>query len=562
MTPNNVKLCMGCMNPLPDRTDKCPHCGYQEGTPYSLTYLQPGTVLKERYLIGKVIEKNNEGATYISYDQTEDKKVLIREFMPEQIAERNESNQYIRPKTGYERQFKTALSDFVELSRQLLALDKITSMVPVMDRFVDNDTVYVVYRYIRSLTLSAFLQRNGGELTWSQTKKMFLPLLNTLSQLHKKGIIHRGISPETILVDQDNKLWLTGFCIADIRAEGGDAGASLFEGYAAPEQYSLNSWQGNWTDVYGISAVLYRVLTGTRPSDGNSRRISDDLCPPDELNRKIPANISDAIFSGMVVSSEKRVQSIDEFTGLLLEEGDTHTAVFESSKVNLEIKKKKPKNRKVRVAVWAMVVTTLILLGLMFWVLHTLGIFRQEETSKPSQTISYLDGQSSGADSVVSADGVPDFVGKDIDAIKNNPDYINRFEFIVKEDYNEEYPNKNIVYDQNPANGTPMPNKGYVTLYVSKGSEMVSMPGLKGSTLEFATKTLTENELKYEVVYIVDASAESGLVIRTGPAEGEMVSKKTSTIYLYIKDDGAASSSGHFGGGAVGLQEDEEEDDE
>lgn len=58
----------------------------------------------------------------------------------------------------------------------------------------------------------------------------------------------------------------------------------------------------------------------------------------------------------MVVSSEKRVQSIDEFTGLLLEEGDTHTAVFESSKVNLEIKKKKPKNRKVRVAVWAMVV--------------------------------------------------------------------------------------------------------------------------------------------------------------------------------------------------------------
>ena len=116
------------MNPLPDGTDKCPHCGYQEGTPYSLTYLQPGTVLKERYLIGKVIEKNNEGATYISYDQTEDKKVLIREFMPEQIAERNESNQYIRPKTGYERQFKTALSDFVELSRQLLALDKITSM--------------------------------------------------------------------------------------------------------------------------------------------------------------------------------------------------------------------------------------------------------------------------------------------------------------------------------------------------------------------------------------------------------------------------------------------------
>ena len=125
----------------------------------------------------------------------------------------------------------------------------------------------------------------------------------------------------------------------------------------------------------------------------------------------------------------------------MLEEGDTHTAVFESSKVNLEIKKKSRKPES-RVAVWAMVVTTLILLGLMFWVLHTLGIFRQEETSKPSQTISYLDDQSSGADSVVSADGVPDFVGKDIDAIKNNPDYTNRFEFIVKKIITRNIPTK------------------------------------------------------------------------------------------------------------------------
>lgn len=99
-----------------------------------------------------------------------------------------------------------------------------------MDRFVDNDTVYVVYRYIRSLTLSAFLQRNGGELTWSQTKKMFLPLLNTLSQLHKKGIIHRGISTETILVDQDNKLWLNRVLYCGNPGRRGRRGASLFEG--------------------------------------------------------------------------------------------------------------------------------------------------------------------------------------------------------------------------------------------------------------------------------------------------------------------------------------------
>ena len=563
MTPNDVKLCMGCMNPLPDGESKCPHCGYQEGMPHSLTYLEPGTVLKDRYLVGKVISKNGEGATYISYDQTEDKKVLIREFMPEQIAERNESNQHIRPKTGYERQFKTELSDFVELSRQLLAMNKVSSIVPVQDRFVDHDTVYVVYRYIRSLHLSAFLQRNGGELTWSQTKKLFLPLLNALSQLHKKGIIHRGISPETILVDQDNKLWLSDFCIADARMDGSDIGAELFDGYSAPEQYSLNSWQGSWTDVYGVAAVLYRTLTGSRPSDGNSRRISDDLCPPNELNRRIPENISDAIFAGMSVSGEKRVQNIDEFTGLLLEEGDTHTAVFESSKVNLEIKKKKAKNKKVRLTVWSMVITLFILLALMFWVLFALGIFDSKEPVSVQPSISYLDESSSSTQSI-SADGVPDFVGKEVNVVENDASYADRFYFEVKEDYNEEY-SKNIIYDQDPAPGTPMPNKGYVTLYVSKGSEMVSMPGLRGSTLEFATKTLTENELKYEVVEVVDASAESGLVIRTYPEEGEMVSKKTSTIYLYIKAEGTATSeeeSDDFHGGPVGVRPDDEDEDE
>ena len=563
MTPKDVKLCMGCMNPLPDGESKCPHCGYQEGMPHSLTYLEPGTVLKDRYLVGKVISKNGEGATYISYDQTEDKKVLIREFMPEQIAERNESNQHIRPKTGYERQFKTALSDFVELSRQLLAMNKVSSIVPVQDRFVDHDTVYVVYRYIRSLHLSAFLQRNGGELTWSQTKKLFLPLLNALSQLHKKGIIHRGISPETILVDQDNKLWLSDFCIADARMDGSDIGAELFDGYSAPEQYSLNSWQGSWTDVYGVAAVLYRTLTGSRPSDGNSRRISDDLCPPNELNRRIPENISDAIFAGMSVSGEKRVQNIDEFTGLLLEEGDTHTAVFESSKVNLEIKKKKAKNKKVRLTVWSMVITLFILLALMFWVLFALGIFDSKEPVSVQPSISYLDESSSSTQSIP-ADGVPDFVGKEVNVVENDASYADRFYFEVKEDYNEEY-SKNIIYDQDPAPGTPMPNKGYVTLYVSKGSEMVSMPGLRGSTLEFATKTLTENELKYEVVEVVDASAESGLVIRTYPEEGEMVSKKTSTIYLYIKAEGTATSeeeSDDFHGGPVGVRPDDEDEDE
>lgn len=567
MTQNDIKLCMGCMNPIADGVDKCPVCGYQVGMPHNLTYLEPGTILKERYLLGQVIEKNSEGATYISYDKTEDKKVLIREFLPVGIAERNESNQHVRSKTGLERQYKTALSDFVELSRQLLAMEKVTDIVPVLDRFVDNDTVYVVYRYIRGLTLSAFLQRNGGELTWMQTKKMFMPIMNALAQLHKKGIIHRGISPDTIIVDQDRKLWLTGFCIADVRTDNSDMGAELFQGYSAPEQYMQNGWQGAWTDVYSICAVLYRTLTGARPSDGNSRRLNDDLCLPNALNAKIPSHISDAIIAGMTLSNEKRLQSIDSLTGLLLEEGDTHTAVFESSK-DLELKKKKraqgkkelnDKQKRNHMVILAMVVTMVVLLGIMTIVLVAMGVFQKDSgNSRPSQSIAYLDelssqSQDSGA---TSPDGVPNFSGKDINAIKADSTYTNRFEFIIKEEYNEEY-SKNVVFSQQPAANTPMPNKGSVILYVSKGSEMVAMPGLVGSTLEFATKNLSELEIKYEVISVVDSSAESGQVLRTNPSEGEIISKKTSVVYLYIKDASAGGST-FTPGDPAGV---EEEDD-
>lgn len=528
--------------------------------PCSLSYLQPGTVLKDRYLMGRVLKKNSEGATYIAYDQSEDKKVLIREFMPEQIAERNESTMQVRPVAGCERQFKTALSDFVELSRQLLANNHISDMVPVMDRFVDNDTVYVVYRHVQTLTLSSFLQRNGGELTWNQVKKLFLPLLNSLAKLHKKGIIHRGISPETILVDQDSRLWLSGFCITDCRTEGSDLGAELFPGYSAPEQYSLNSWQGAWSDVYSIAAVLYRALTGARPEDGNSRRVSDDLCTPAELNGRIPENVSEAIFAAMAVEGEARPQTIDEFTGLLLEEGDTHTAVFESSKVTLEAKKaKKPKAMKKSHAVlWITLLTFLVLLGAMFWFMNEMGVFAEKpQESAPDTTISFPDDPNSQSEVTVSADGVPDFTGKDIDAIKNDPNYLTRFIFLEKAEYNENF-SKNVVYAQEPAVGTPMPNKGYVTLYVSKGSEMVPIPSLTGSTLEFATRALTETELKYEVIYIVDSSAEPGQVIRTYPSEGEIVSRKTSTVYIYIKDEAAATRPGQW----VGIVDEDTESEE
>lgn len=100
-----------------------------------------------------------------------------------------------------------------------------------------------------------------ARLSWDRVKELFPPILTTLSLVHSAGIIHRGISPQTILVTEKNELKLIDFQISAGRTTGTEIACEMYPGYSAPEQYSSAEWQGTWTDVYGISATLYRVLT-------------------------------------------------------------------------------------------------------------------------------------------------------------------------------------------------------------------------------------------------------------------------------------------------------------
>ena len=74
-----LNLCYGCMEPLENGQTVCPHCKYDQSTPSLTNYLKPGTVLHDRYLIGKALEANGEGVTYLAFDANTDCKVLIRE---------------------------------------------------------------------------------------------------------------------------------------------------------------------------------------------------------------------------------------------------------------------------------------------------------------------------------------------------------------------------------------------------------------------------------------------------------------------------------------------------
>ncbi len=317
----DTKLCYGCFEPLEDG-EKCPHCGYRQQSPYSPSYIAPGTILKEKYMVGKMISHNGEGATYLAYDTVISCKVIIKEYMPDTLCSRDRQTQSITVNSNSTVQYKSLMEEFTELNKKLARLRTIDHIQQVLDMFHENNTAYVVFEYLDGENLMQYLKDNGGELTWRRVQKLFPPLFTSLSQLHNAGIIHRGISPNTIFVTKKGELKLTDFCIAAVRTNKEELSSDLFKGYAAPEQYSPSAWQGTWTDVYGISSVLYRILTGCMPTEALLRNEADDLTPPASLNVDIPDNVSDAIIGGMKMAGEDRIQTINELESLAFRSDD------------------------------------------------------------------------------------------------------------------------------------------------------------------------------------------------------------------------------------------------
>ena len=316
---SDLKLCFGCMEPLSSDETVCLHCGYDQHTTCLANYLKPGTVLHERFLVGKMLSANGEGVTYIGYDTSVDCKILIREYFPERLCSRMPNSAAISVNPEHLAQYKALMAEYTELNKALARLRNLSHLNPALDMFAENNTTYAVYEYLEGSTLLDYLKENAGELSWNTVRRIFPPLFTTLSLLHNAGVLHRGLSPETIFVTDKGEIKLTGFCISAVRTNDTELDAELFDGYAAPEQYFADRQQGTWTDVYGICAVLYRILTGCRATDAMSRQDYDILVPPNELNPKVPENVSEGIMKGLLLDGAARVRTITDLVTQLFD---------------------------------------------------------------------------------------------------------------------------------------------------------------------------------------------------------------------------------------------------
>lgn len=322
-----MKICFGCFEQYDDSFDICPHCGYAEGTePELATYMRPGAILNERYVIGRALGHGGFSVTYLAWDALLLHKVAIKEYLPSEYATRRPGESRLTIFSGKEGEyFQFGKEKFLDEAKRLSAFQNEAGIVHVYDCFSANETAYLVMEYLDGITLSEYLKKEAavspqGRLAPEEAISMLTPVMLSLQRVHDSGMIHRDIAPDNIMLLKDGGVRLIDFGAA--RHAVHDCGKSMTviikDGYSPEEQYNSHSVQGPAADVYALSATLYQMITGITPPGAIERgeylqkHKRDMLPPPSKFNKAVTKTQDTAILNGMALHTQDRTQSVAE----------------------------------------------------------------------------------------------------------------------------------------------------------------------------------------------------------------------------------------------------------
>ena len=443
---------------------------------------------------------------------------------------------------------------------QAVAMLSHPNIVSVYDVSKNEGLEYIVMELIDGITLKQYMDQRAP-LSWRETLHFSMQIAKALEHAHSRGIIHRDIKPHNVMILKDGSVKVADFGIARIVSAQNtltkEALGSVH--YISPEQ-AKGARVDNRSDIYSLGVVMYEMLTGRPPYDGETpvsvaiQHINGTPLSPSLLNSDIPTGLEQITMHAMCSDLNIRYSSV---TDMLkdMEEFRKNPAIrftflpknaAAASASAVRVHPAKPQNQAARQKelereyerqdreekrrrIWmiaAICLAAAALIGLLFLILNQSDRERPAESSAASGTT---------ATTVPKELSVPQLVNNlyDENIQANNP-YLKIICDESSYDYNDEYP-AGVIYDQNPQAGTRVPPGTEVYLKVSLGEETDNMPKLKGLSAENANILLKALKIQLTVLTDREYSDEvpEGYVTRTDPEEGtELKNSQVVTVYI------------------------------
>ena len=270
-------------------------------------------------MTGRVLGRGGFGITYLGLDLLLNRRVAIKEYFPEGIVHRDPETQRVLPFGGsMGDEFEKGRERALQEARVAAQLEGIPNTVKIYSVLEANGTIYIVMEYIDGMTLTAYVQKSGGRLSWIRTWPLIDPVLKTLISVHAKGIVHRDVSPDNIMLRYPDAVpVLLDFGTARSFTSGNtEHSVSLRLGFSPMEMYTSSGAIDQRSDEYSIMATMYFMLTGQKPeSPLNVAAGIGSVQLPSKLGSDIPAgkgSAEDVMMRGLSCRMEDRYPTIDE----------------------------------------------------------------------------------------------------------------------------------------------------------------------------------------------------------------------------------------------------------
>lgn len=320
-----LTLCPNCFALMYYSTEQCRACGYNvayENMENSNIFVH-GATLKDRYYVGKIIGYNETTITYLGFDTEHNQKVFIKEYYPNGMVIRSDENRVVCANMENEDDFQKGIQGFLSEAYTLCNLMHLNIVriqeyfVRVQEYFACNGTAYMIMEYLEGKPFSEYLEEHSAKLTFAETCKLLLPIMEVIKSIGSKGIVFNGISVDSIFITKEGvaKLFDLGLGKCNrVSAKYHNSAIKLTKGYQPPELYREDGQIGVWSDVYSIAAIFYRCLTGEAPQDAIDRLFNDKI---QDMRAKVsldtPEDTVLVILKALSIKETDRFKNISDF---------------------------------------------------------------------------------------------------------------------------------------------------------------------------------------------------------------------------------------------------------